>query len=289
MTHLTPAQHRDSEQWRSFRKRRDTSLAVGHGWLTLTSLQWLPTDPSALDLVPGQWSASEPGSAPGATLTARAEDGLTLVHTGEPVDGTLKLELADGASKNWVRYQDTVVELAVRGNRYVVRTRDNHAPTLTGFDGVPVFEYDPGAVIDGSYTPYPTPRAIPIGTAQPEVTDVIHATGTVSFSLRGRFHTLAAEQQHDGSLRVAFHDETNERDTAQWRFLVTDHVSPTGQVTLDFNRSLNYPSAFTPFGTCPRPVAGNHIEAPVEAGERQPVGLARPPSSRPVPGATPLR
>ena len=274
MIQLTPAQLTEVEQWRSFRERRDSSLAVGHGWLTLTSLQWLPPEPSALDLVPGRWSASVPevgpGAGPGATLTARASDGLTLVSSGEPVDGTITLALTDGGSENWVRHEDTVVELAVRGNRYVVRTRDNTAPTFTGFDGVPAYAYDSRAVVEGSYTAYPTPHVVPIRTAHPEVDDVVHATGTVSFALGGTTHTLRAEQQRDGSLKVAFHDETNGDTTAGWRFLVTDRVSPAGLVQLDFNRSLNYPSAFTPFGTCPRPVDGNLIGVPVEAGERRP-------------------
>ncbi|MBG6180865.1 DUF1684 domain-containing protein [Arthrobacter sp. CAN_A1] len=270
MPQLTAGQLEDAHQWRSFRERRDTSLAAEHGWLTLTSLQWLPAQPAPLDLVPGNWSASEPGNGPGAVLTAAARDGLTMVSTGLPVDGTVTLALADGDSVNWVRHHDTVVELAVRGNRYVVRTRDNTAPTYTGFDGVPVYDYTPGAVTEGSYTAYPEPRETPITTAHPEVPDVMRATGTVSFTLGGVAHTLIAEQQQEGSLKVAFHDETNDHATAAWRFLSTDRVTPGGLVTLDFNRSLNYPSAFTPFGTCPMPVEGNRVGVPVEAGERRP-------------------
>lgn len=269
MTQHTP-DLADLQQWHSFREQRDGSLAVGHGWLTLTSLQWLPAEPSALELIPGRWSASVPAAEPGATLTVRATDGVTLVSTGEPVDGTIELSLPDGGSENWVRYRDTVVELAVRGGRYVVRTRDNTASTFTRFDGVPVFDYDSSAVVEGSYTAFPAAREIPIQTAHPEVDDVARATGTVTFALGGDDHTLLAEQQRDGSLKVAFHDAMNEDTTAGWRFLVTDRVSPEGQVTLDFNRSLNYPSAFTPYGTCPMPVEGNRVSVPVQAGEQQP-------------------
>lgn len=215
MTEPTDAQLTEVEQWRRFRERRDASLAVGHGWLTLTSLQWLPAEPTALELVPGLWSGSVPGDGLGAaTLTARASDSLTLVGTGDPVDGTIMLSLPDGGSENWVRFRDTVVELAVRGNRYLVRTRDNSAPTLTGFGGVPAYAYDPSAVVGGSYTAYAIPAAVPIRTAHPEVDDLVHATGTVSFTLDGSAQTLRAEQQPDGSLKVAFHDETNGHSTA---------------------------------------------------------------------------
>ncbi len=73
------------ERWQRFRTNRNKALATRHGWLTLTSFQWLESEPSAVDLVPGLWSTD--GTT--AALTAAAQDGLTLVATGEPVDGTV--------------------------------------------------------------------------------------------------------------------------------------------------------------------------------------------------------
>ena len=37
---------------------------------------------------------------------------------------------------------------------------------------------------------------------------------------------------------------------------------------LDFNRAINYPSAFTPYGTCPMPVKNNSLDYRIEAGEK---------------------
>ncbi len=39
---------------------------------------------------------------------------------------------------------------------------------------------------------------------------------------------------------------------------------------LDFNRAINYPSAFTPYGTCPMPVKNNSLDYRIEAGEKHP-------------------
>ncbi len=39
---------------------------------------------------------------------------------------------------------------------------------------------------------------------------------------------------------------------------------------MDFNRAVNYPSAFTAFGTCPMPAGSNILGTPVEAGEKTP-------------------
>jgi len=60
--------------------------------------------------------------------------------------------------------------------------------------------------------------------------------------------------------------------TDEWRKLAVSRPRPDGSVVLDFNRAINYPSAFTPYGTCPMPVAGNSIDVAVEAGEKLPAG-----------------
>jgi len=258
------------ERWNRFRANRDTALAADHGWLTLTSLQWLPSRPAALELVPGLWSADGVSSAGGsATLTAGAADGLVFADSGEPAVGTFTAALPDEASLNWVRYGSIVVELAVRGDRYAVRTRDNASPVLTGFDGVPTFAYDPDFAVTGRFTPYGQPRQVAIGTSNPLVGGAATAVGTVEFSLGGRPQTLVAEPDKLGTLRLTFHDRTNGGSTAGWRQVVTNRPTADGTVTIDFNRAINFPSAFTDFGTCPRPVEGNVVDAAVEAGEKK--------------------
>ena len=41
-----------------------------------------------------------------------------------------------------------------------------------------------------------------------------------------------------------------------------------GTVTLDFNRAVNPPCAFTPFATCPLAPPGNDLPVAIEAGEK---------------------
>ncbi|MCG2621158.1 DUF1684 domain-containing protein [Arthrobacter sp. I2-34] len=258
------------ERWHRFRANRDAALAADHGWLTLTSLQWLPSRPAPLELVPGLWSADGVSSAGGAaTLTAAAADGLVFADSGEPAVGTFTAALADEESLNWVRYGSTVVELAVRGDRYAVRTRDNASPVLAGFDGVPTFAYNPDLVVAGRFTAYEQPRQVAIGTSNPQVGGAATAVGTVEFGLAGRTHTLVAEPEKLGTLRLTFHDRTNGDTTAGWRQVVTNRPAADGTVTIDFNRAINFPSAFTDFGICPRPIEGNVVDAPVEAGEKK--------------------
>ncbi|WP_400159744.1 DUF1684 domain-containing protein [Arthrobacter sp. BPSS-3] len=276
---MTPADAQNADpqlaRWRRFRTNRDAALATEYGWLTLTSFQWLADEASTLELVPGLWWTD--GTT--AFLTAAAVDGLTLVETGEPVDGTISAGLADEESLIWVQFGGTDgtqvrVELAMRGGKYAIRTRDSRSPVFTDFGGVPTFGYRPDLVVEARFEPYPEPVDVPIGTANPLVDGVHRSVGELVFRLPGSNHEyrLQAEEEKLGALTVTFHDETNGDSTDEWRKVSTARPRPDGTVVLDFNRAINYPSAFTPYGTCPMPVKNNSLDYRIEAGERVPDG-----------------
>lgn len=266
MTVQTPETTRLTERWDRFRAGRATALASDHGWLTLTSFQWLPSEPSALEGIPGLWSSD--GTT--ASLTAGADSHLTLVEGGTPVAGTITATLQDEESLMWVQFGSVVVELGVRANRYMIRTRDSQSPTLAEFTGVPVFGYNPELVFTGTFERYPEPRDVDIATANPEVPGVAVLVGDVVFDLDSTTYRLAAEDGRLGSLVVTFFDDTNNISSSHWRKLELTRPRPDGTVVVDFNRAINYPSAFTDYGTCPSPVTGNRINAAIEAGERDP-------------------
>ncbi|MGX1162472.1 hypothetical protein FBY31_3468 [Arthrobacter sp. SLBN-100] len=265
------------ERWQRFRDNRNKALAARHGWLTLTSFQWLDNSPSAVEQAPGLWSTD--GTT--AALTAMPADGLSLVETGQVVDGTISAALADEESLMWVQFggQDgarVVVELARRGGRYAIRTRDADSPVFTGFRGVPTYAYNPDWEVVGRFEPYPEPVDVPIATANPLVDGIHRTVGEVVFRVPGGRHEvrLQAEEEKLGALTVTFHDETNGGTTDDWRKLAVPRPrtdsSGNATVVLDFNRAINYPSAFTPYGTCPMPVKNNSLDVRVEAGEMQP-------------------
>jgi uncharacterized protein len=269
------------ERWQRFRDNRNKALAARHGWLTLTSFQWLEDSPAAVELAPGLWSTD--GTT--AALTAVPADGLSLVESGEAVAGTISAALSDEESLMWVQFggpggDQVMVELAMRAGRYAIRTRDAASPVLTEFAGVPTFDYNPEWEVAGRFEPYPEPVDVPIATANPLVDGIHRTVGEVVFRVPGSGHEcrLQAEEEKLGALTVTFHDETNGAappgQTADWRKLSlprprTDS-SGNATVVLDFNRAVNYPSAFTPYGTCPMPVRNNSLDVRVEAGEKLP-------------------
>ena len=141
---------------------------------------------------------------------------------------------------------------------------------LASFKGVPVFDYNPELAVTGHFVPYTEPRIEIIKTANPEVPGVATLVGEVSFELDGTSYSLAAAEGALGSLTITFSDASNNVSTAPWRKLELTRPRPDGTVVVDFNRAINYPSAFSDFGTCPAPVAGNTLPVVVEAGERDP-------------------
>lgn len=254
--------HTEFTQWR---RMRNEGLAVPFGWLSLSSYQWLPDIPGPLELVPGTWSTD--GSS--ATAVFDAADSVSTPD-GDTVSGTLSKSLHEDESMHFIRHGDTLVELGVRGGRYMIRTRERTHPRLKAFTGVPVFDFDPAFVLPGRFEPYHAPKVLPVDSFRPDTTLRAELIGEVAFEVRGHFQRLAATQNADGSLTLAFRDPSNGVQTAPWRFVTVKEPGTDGSVSIDFNRTLNYPMAFSPHAVCPAPVPGNRLEVPIPAGELLP-------------------
>jgi uncharacterized protein (DUF1684 family) len=267
---ITPTDEQALQQdWDAWHAAREATLATEHGWLSITAFAWLPQEPAGVDGLPGRWSVHEGF----AVLTALAADGLTVAADGTPVDGTVRATVAEAGSLSWLRLGDAVVELVLRGGRYAVRVRDPKAVTRTAFTGVPAFPLDPAWVRTGRFTPLPEPRRVEVTTARDDLRQTATVVGEIVVDLPGvaEPQRFAAVGSPAGGLSVSFRDATNGVTTAPWRQLSVVGPDEDGQVVLDFNRTVNMPFAFTDFGTCPAPVAGNELSVAVEAGERTPV------------------
>lgn len=260
------------DAWRQWHEQREQALAADFGWLTLSSYQWLPEEPSPVEEVAGLWSSG----AGGVQLTAVAADNLVMNDDGTPVDGTVSVSPREGDSVFWVRQlpgagapAEILVEVGRRGGRYMIRTRRAAHPGQAAFR-VPTFPYHGKWVITGTFTPYEQPRTEQIGSYRRDTRLTATAVGEVSFELHGRMHSLVAEAGEKGALYVNFHDLTNHQTTAAWRFLNIPTPAPDGSVVLDFNRTLNYPFAFSEYAVCPAPMQVNRLELAVTAGEKKP-------------------
>jgi len=253
-----------ARDWRDWHAGRERELVTEHGWLSLTWFSWLGEEPAAIADLPGRWSTRD-GSA---VLSAQADDGLTV--QGEPVNGEVTATVPEAGSLGWVHHGARLVELILRGGRYAVRLHDPNAETRTRFAGVPAFSVSLDWVLPARYTPFDEPRVVKVVTARKDLVQSVTLVGAVTLELGSAAYELAANAGKDAALTLAFHDTTNGIHTAPWRAVTTSAPDDQGRVTIDFNRAVNFPFAFTDFGTCPAPIQGNRLPIAVIAGEKSP-------------------
>jgi uncharacterized protein (DUF1684 family) len=247
--------------WQLWHIAREQELSSDYGWLSITAFNWLGGTPAELPGLPGKWWSADGLAQVEAT-------GLTL--DGEPLDGAASASVAEAGSLGWLYYGDKLAELVLRGGRYAIRQRDPEAATRVGFNGVPAYPVNPLWQVTGHFTPFTEPERVEVATARPDLRQHVTAVGTVHVALGESAYELVATAASGGRLSLSFHDETNGLETAPWRSVTTGPVQGDRSVALDFNRTINLPYAFTDYGTCPAPVAGNRLALPVTAGEKVP-------------------
>jgi uncharacterized protein len=251
-------------EWTTWHTAREDDLRAPHGWLSLTSLEWLDDTARAYPGLPGTWRADGDGRV---EVTAAAADGLRV--DGRTVDGTVRLEPLDGKPGVLVEVGERRVEVIRRTDSYAIRVRDPQAPTRLAFDGVPAFDVDERWVVAGRFTPYPEPRRVTVGAVVNELQHFPIALGTVRFTLDGAEHELVALAGRNGGLTLHFRDATSGGSTyGGGRSVQTGDPDPDGRVEIDFNRTVNLPCALTAYATCPLPPEENRLAVPIEAGER---------------------
>ncbi|MGY1812653.1 DUF1684 domain-containing protein [Blastococcus sp. SYSU D00820] len=258
--------------WAEWHEQKEAALTAPHGFLAVTALSWLGGTPQRVPGAPGSWSDGLRGVV--VTLGAGEE----LLVDGEPVRGEHVFGALGLRESVLTRSGDTVVELAERGGRHVVRPRDPRSPLRLGHPGTPAYPADPRWVVEGRFEPFDVPRPTAVDGAVEGVRHVYDAPGVVRFVLDGQEHALTAFPGHEpGGLLLLFSDATSGDTTYAFRSLAAGPPDGAGRLVLDFNRAVNLPCAYTDLATCPLPPAGNRLPLAVEAGERTPLtrGLAR--------------
>jgi uncharacterized protein (DUF1684 family) len=253
-----------TDAWNAWHSRRERELATPLGWLAISRLEWLGTDPERFDGIPGTWH----------------HDGTAAYVTAEPgeeidVVGTRRYESGATAPGSLIGAGRTQIEVAHRGDGYLIRVHDPEAPAVRDFRGVPAFAPDPRWVLEGRFEPYAAPREVTVGAVAEGLEHVYVSPGEVIVEHDGVSTRLVAFNGKVGGLSVLFTDETSGVSTYGANRSLAIDASPTvladgGPVTLDLNRAVNLPCAFIDFATCPLPPAGNRLPYAVTAGEKIP-------------------
>jgi uncharacterized protein len=253
-------------RWEAWHGRHEALRADPHGFLAITGRHWLDGEPRRFPDAPGEWSTGPGG--PVVTLAAGEE----LVIGGEPVHGRHEFGVIPERGGVNAVWGAAVIEVAKRGGNDIVRPRHPGNPLRTEYGGTPAYPPHPRWAVTGRYVPFAEPRPTTVGSVVDGLEHVYDAPGRVEFTLDGQDLALTVFPGHEpGSLSALFTDATSGVTTyAANRSLLLPAPADDGTVTLDFNRAVNLPCAYTDLATCPLPPAENRLPVPVEAGEQIP-------------------
>ena len=260
-TEQTPA-----EQYAYFHGRRELAVVQPQGSLALTNTQAVDSEQTIWG-VPGRW-APLPAGESGLKVIATAADGIRV--DGALVDGEAIVRGKDDANPGAIVFSDTVSGFVIRldGGSYALRVWDARSEAIENFGGIDAFDYDPDWVITADWAENPAGTTMGFehlkddGQTRDEV-----IPGRISFTRDGVDYELAAFKS-GRALQLVFADATSGDSTySVGRFLF---VAPNadGTITLDFNRAILPPCAFSYAFNCPLPPKQNRFGVPIEAGEK---------------------
>jgi uncharacterized protein (DUF1684 family) len=255
-----------ADDWRQWHREHETRRADPHGFLAITGRYWLTPEPERFPDAPGAWRAVDD------RVTVVLDEGEDLTVDGTPVHGEYTFAPIPERGAIEAGSGDAVIEVAKRGGHLIVRPRHPDHPTRTEYTGTPAYEPDARWVLTGRYLPFETPQQVTVGAVVEGLQHVYEAPGEVEFEASGQTLRLTAfNGQTPGALFILFTDATSGVTTYPAnRSLPVAAPDANDQVTLDFNRAVNLPCAYTEFATCPLPPAGNRLPVAVEAGEKTP-------------------
>ena len=260
--------HQDTfaQQWQEWHAEHERKLADPHGFLAITSLNWLSPEPARFPDAPGSWSSTDAG------VVVELAEGEQLAVGDAVIHGRHSFGVIAERDSVFAGFADAVIEVAKRGGHDIVRPRHPGHPLRADFAGVPAYDPDPRWVAAGRYIPFDEPRDVTVGAAVEGLQHVYASPGQIEFALDGAtFRLTAFNGKQPGSLTALFTDATSGVTTyAANRALQVEAPDSQDRVSIDFNRAVNLPCAYTDLATCPLPPAENRLPVAIEAGEKIP-------------------
>jgi len=262
-------QHTSAEfdhEWSEWHRRHEAIIGDEHGFLSITSLNWLDGTPQRFPDAPGEWFTDSEG------VHVELAEGEEITVDGAITRGRHDFGVVPERASITVGWGDAVIEVAKRGGFDIVRPRHPDAPLVSAYHGTPAYQPDPRWAVTGTYVPFDEPRPTTVGAAVEGLQHVYRAPGRVEFSLEGKQYALTVfDNEHGTGFMALFTDATSGVTTyAANRSIRLDVPAADGSVLVDFNRATNLPCAYTDLATCPLPPAENRLPVAVEAGEKIP-------------------
>lgn len=240
-----------------WRAARLAALTAPDGWLNLVA---------RIDLTPGHHRVGagqevQLPSGPDLLGTLElSETGATFCRPGE--EPRPFQPVPDAFPQ--LRVDPFLLEIHTVDGIPALRVRDlTLTPTIT----LRSFADDPAWIIRAkweSFAPQAAEIAMKGGTAAS-----VTLTNRASFHHQGKTVTLTPTHVKSGKPMFVFRDATAGETYPACRFLFGEDIGES-EITLDFNRAISPPCAFTDFAICPLPPPGNILPFRIEAGELAP-------------------
>ena len=260
-----------------WRAEREEELKGPEGWLNLAGLYWLEPGATSMGSAPdNDIVLADLPAAPylgafvweNGTVEFRADPGAEVVSNGERVT-QLRLVHDEEGDPTVLTHGSLSWHTIGRMDRMGVRLRDLNHPAVSGFSGIQAYPTDPGWRVEARFEPYAQPEERILNTVVDGLGWKPTAPGILVFELGGEPLSLEAYAAGPGFLLI-FADLTTGKTTyPAGRYLYA--FAPRradGTMTLDFNKAINPPCAFTDFATCPLPQRRNRLPIAIEAGEK---------------------
>jgi uncharacterized protein (DUF1684 family) len=241
-----------------FRTARLAALTAPDGWLNLID---------RIELAPGR-------HAVGAAQEVRLSTGPDLLGTLTiATDLSASFTLPGGGPQPFLPVPDAFPQLRVDPFLLEIHTVDG-IPALRVRDlrlrpeiTLSHFPEAPDWVLRAGWETL-TPEAAQVRMKDGSLAPVT-VTHRAHFSHQGRDFTLTPTHWKSGKPMFVFRDATAGETYPACRFLYGEDMDDTA-ITLDFNRAISPPCAFTDFAICPLPPPGNILPFRIEAGELAP-------------------
>ncbi|MEY2794118.1 MAG: hypothetical protein RJA76_2110 [Bacteroidota bacterium] len=269
------AQHAEFEkEITNWRQKRLQNLLSETGWLNLAGLYWLKEGPNSI-------GGSEKNDCVFPTEHSKAFLGNVVLKAGkvfiEKVPKDAGINAKNGKFEGGLIYSDQLEPLVLshqslrwfiikRGEKYAIRLRDLESEYVKNFKGIEHFPIQENWKLKAKFVPTSGKKLRIV-----DVTGRVYeedAPGNVVFQVEGKEYALAATQEGN-QLFIVFGDKTNKNETyGGGRFVYVDMPNNGNELVIDFNKAFNPPCTFTPFATCPLPVAENKLTIRIPAGEK---------------------
>jgi len=249
-----------------FHSRRELSVVQPAGSLALVARQLVDSEQEVWG-VPGRWAPLAHGES-GLRLVATAADGILV--DGEIVDGEVVVAGIDTEKPGVISFGTSTGNIAPHeGDGYLLRIWDAASDAIENFGRIDAFPYDPAWVITGTWQENPEGTTFGFehlkeedGNTREEV-----IPGRILFRHDGAEYDVVAFAS-GRALQLVFADATSGDSTySACRFLFLA-PNPDSTITLDFNRAILPPCAFSYSFNCPMPPKQNRFPFAVEAGEK---------------------